>query len=99
MGVTADEQYADIRRHQLDLELAQLENGCRAAYWAEALAVNAHAAAAVMKMMITRCRIVGLARPNAVPEQKPMLVIGGTSEEYIAGSKAIDHATPPELAS
>jgi hypothetical protein len=60
------------------------------AYWAAAMSGDQNAAIIVLKGIARRCTVLGFDRPDdAVATAPHTLVIGGTTEEYVNGVKAI----------
>ena len=85
----ATEQAPDHRRQTLDLELARLD-ALQAAYWPAAIAGDLVAASFVLKLISRRCAILGFDRAeDDLSGTAGTLVIGGDTEEYVAGLKAL----------
>jgi hypothetical protein len=79
----------DQRRDALQRELDRLD-ALQFAYWPAALHGDHSAANIVLKCIARRCTVLGFDRPDdLIATTAPMLVIGGTSEEYVNGVKAI----------
>jgi hypothetical protein len=77
------------RRQALQLELDRVD-ALQAAYWGMALAGDYHAAEVVLKVIARRCKILGFDKPDE--KDAPVartVVVGGTSEEYIAALQAL----------
>jgi hypothetical protein len=86
---TAVEQGPDHRREVLRQELDRLD-ALQFGYWPAAVNGDHNAANIVLKCIARRCTVLGFDRaddPIATPV--PSLVIGGTTEEYVNGFKAI----------
>jgi hypothetical protein len=85
----AVEQAPEHRRQALDLELARLD-ALQAAYWPAAVAGDLAAAAFVLKVITRRCTVLGFDHPKEdLAGITGTLVVGGDTEQYIAGLKAI----------
>jgi hypothetical protein len=85
----ATEQSHDHRRHALHLELARLDQ-LQAAFYRAAMCGDIAAANIVLKVINRRCAIMGFDKiDDDLTGTARTIVIGGTSEEYIAGLKAL----------
>lgn len=84
------EQAPEHRRAALDLEVQRLDS-VQAAHWEAATTGHDYKAANVVLRVITkRCALLGLDRPvDGASDQPYSIVISGTSEEYIAGLRAV----------
>ena len=86
---TAAEQSHDHRRHALHLELARLDQ-VQSAFYPAAMAGDIAAANVVLKVIKCRCAIMGFDKiDDDLTGTARTIVIGGNSEQYIAGLKAL----------
>lgn len=91
------EQSAADRAAALHLELARLDR-LQAAYFDGAIAGDVSAANLVLKVITRRSAILGLEKPEETTEMPRTVVIGGSTEEYVAGLQAFiarDAGTDP----
>jgi hypothetical protein len=85
----ATEQSHDHRRQALELELARLDQ-LQSAFYPAAMAGDIAAVNVVLKIIDCRCAIMGFDKiDDEVTGTARSIVISGTSEEYIAGLKAL----------
>jgi len=88
----ATEQSHDHRRQALHLELARLDQ-LQSAFYPAAMAGDIAAANFVLKIVNRRCAIMGFDKVDAdLTGTANTIVIGGTTEEYMAGLRAIIEA-------
>ena len=89
---TAVELGRHHRREALRLELARLDR-LQAAFWDRAMVGDYHAAEVLLKVSARRCKVLGLDKPDDSASAPRTVVIGGNSDEYIAGLKAVMDGT------
>jgi hypothetical protein len=83
------ERGPEHRRDALQTELDRLDV-LQAAVWDRAVTGEPQAIGLALKIIARRCSVLGLDHPDISSMSRPVsIVIGGTSDEYIAGLKAI----------
>jgi hypothetical protein len=84
-----DESVAEYRA----TELARLD-ALQAAHWHAALGGDINAVNTCVRVILARVKLLGLDRPEAQGDRTPTVVLGPSSEEYVAGLKKL--AAPPD---
>ncbi len=84
----AVEQAPEQRQRDLELEVARLD-ALGAPYWEPALNGNLPAALFVLKLSAQRTALLGLDKIAEAGPVQDYIVIGGSTEEYTAGLKAV----------